>query len=70
VEREPVTSSLINSVGYDPSTHTLEVEFQDGDVYRYAGVPEFLYRGLLVTPSKGAFLHTRILGRFEHRRVD
>lgn len=31
--RTPVASSALASVGYDPSTQTLEVEFRSGRVY-------------------------------------
>ena len=37
--RQPVTSSNLRTVGYDPITRTLEIEFQDGAVYQYDGVP-------------------------------
>ena len=35
VRREPVTSTNIRSVGYDPETSTLEVEFVNAHVYEY-----------------------------------
>jgi hypothetical protein len=68
MDRESVTSSVLASVGFDADTDTLEIEFSSGDVYRYAGVPEFLYRGLMLSASKGVFFNTRIAGRyaFEH----
>lgn len=37
MQRNPVKSSLIKSVGHDPVTNTLEVEFPNG-VYRYPNV--------------------------------
>jgi hypothetical protein len=69
MDREPVASGTLRSVGYDAATQTLEAEFQDGGIFRYAAVPEFLYQGLMLAKSKGAFFNTRILGRYEFERV-
>lgn len=60
MERTPVDSSTIVSAGYDPASHTLEVEFRNGAVYQYSGVPESMYRGLLSPPSHGTYLNTVI----------
>ncbi len=63
--RQPVESSAISSVGFDPVSQTLEVEFRRGQrVYRFFGVPEFLFRGLLAAKSKGHFVATRIADRY------
>ena len=56
MERIPVQSSNLASVGYDPGTATLEVEFLSGAVYQYFGVPESVHEGLLNAPSKGRYL--------------
>jgi len=56
MERIPVQSSNLASVGYGPGTATLEVEFLSGAVYQYFGVPESVYEGLLNAPSKGRYL--------------
>lgn len=53
--RESVASSAISSVGYDPESETLEVEFSSGAVYEYYGVPRKVYRSLMSAPSKGQF---------------
>ena len=64
MEREIVDSTLIKSIGYDTTRSELEVELRSGLVYRYAGVPEFLYRGLALAGSKGTFFNTRIRDRY------
>ena len=69
VDRESVKSSSIRSVGYDPATGALEIEFETGPVYRYEGVPDFLYRGLVAARSKGKFFHTRISNRYPFQEV-
>lgn len=35
MEREPVVSSNIASIGYDENNNILEVEFNNGNVYEY-----------------------------------
>ncbi len=37
--REPVISISIAAVGYDPVRRTLEVEYKNGAIVRYPGVP-------------------------------
>jgi hypothetical protein len=61
--RTPVSSSAVVSVGYDEHA-VLEVEYADGDVYRYYGVPRSLHDQLLDAASIGQFINTRIKGRF------
>lgn len=58
--RIPVTSSDIASVGYNPVTRVLEVEFVKTGVYSYIGVPPELYAELMAAPSKGKFFNKAI----------
>jgi hypothetical protein len=37
--RQPVGSSNLRSVGYDPATRTLEIAFNIGAICQYDGVP-------------------------------
>ena len=67
--REPVASSSIASMGYDPGRSVLEVEFHSGAVYRYYSVPRDVFSGLRQASSKGAFLNRRIRDRFRYARV-
>ena len=69
MKRRSVASSNVSSVGYDPNTGTLEVEFLSGWVYQYYGVPENLYDQMMVAPSKGKFLHMYIKNRFPYSRT-
>ena len=69
MERVPVSSSNIASVGYDPNSLTLEVEFNSGTVYQYFDVPQNVYEALMSTSSKGGFLNNQIKGVFRYARV-
>jgi len=64
MERINVASSNINSIGYDEATNTLEVEFNSGSIYRYSGVPEHEYKGLLSASSKGRYVNAHIKDRY------
>ena len=61
MERQPVSSSNIASVGYDEVSETLEVEFlKTGKVYEYYNVPQFMFERLMQAPSIGIFFNAEI----------
>jgi hypothetical protein len=60
MQRTPVTSSNLKSVGYDPDTRTLEIEFHSGGIYQYSGVPEAVYSGLMSASSHGSYFDSHI----------
>ncbi len=67
--RQPVESSNLKSVGYDPGTKTLEIEFQNGGVYQYHEVPQTVYRELMNADSHGRYFISAIKGAFPFTRV-
>jgi hypothetical protein len=69
MERTPVTSTDICSVGYDIDNQTLEVEFNSGSVYQYANVPLGEYEGLLNADSKGKYFHANIKNRYSYVKL-
>jgi len=69
MERYAVASSNIRSVGYDSQTQTLEVEFLNGSIYQYYGVPENMYEQMMQQQSKGRFLNTYIKNQYPYSRV-
>jgi len=42
-------------MGYDEVTGELQVQFQNGAIYSYQGVPPEIYQGLVNAPSKGQY---------------
>ena len=60
MERVPVQSGNLVSVGYEPETAILEIEFHRGSIYQYSGVPEDVHRGLMNAGSKGRYFHQNI----------
>lgn len=67
--RIPVTSSNIQSIGYDSQSAILEVEFTSGDIYQYFNVPEHLYQQFLSTSSHGQFLNDYIRYNYRYQKV-
>lgn len=57
MQREKVNSSSVASVGYDADHQTLEIEYKNGKVYQYFGVPEYLYEEIFKTQSIGSFVN-------------
>lgn len=69
MERETVDSSTVLSVGYEPTTSTLEVEFKTGRLYQYYNVPEPIYQQFMASDSKGKFLHAYIKPAYPYSQV-
>ena len=69
MKRIPVASSMIRSAGYDARTHSLELEFTSGHVYRYEDVPEPEYRDLMAAESKGQYVQDNIIDLYPYRKV-
>lgn len=69
MNRDPVPSSNLASVGYDDATQTLEIEFVNGTVYQYYNVAAPLFEQLMQAPSKGQFLNAYIRNAYPFSRV-
>jgi hypothetical protein len=69
MHRQPVQSSNLKSVGYDPATRTLEIEFHDGDVYLYYNVPPVVHRDLLAASSVGQYFDYFIKPTYRFRKM-
>lgn len=69
MQRQPVESSMLRAVGYDPEKRTLEVEFTSGQIYEYYDVPPEIHAGLLRAESLGQYFHAHILDAYAYRRL-
>lgn len=56
MQRRPVRSTSLKSVGYDVATLVLEIEWRNGSLVRYTGVAEPVYQALLPVPGKALFV--------------
>ena len=50
-------------------TETLEVEFVNGRVYQYYGVPDQIHAQFMEAPSKGQFLNYYVKNHYPYSRV-
>ena len=57
-------SSHIYAHDYDPATQTLSIQFVNGQVYKFAGVPQTEYDSFTQASSPGAFFHSKIKGQY------
>lgn len=69
MQRERLDSRSLASIGYDNSTHTLEVEFVNGGVYRYFLVPPSVYAELMASPSIGQHFVAHIRNDYPSKRL-
>jgi len=69
MNRVPVDSSNIASVGYNDNTNTLEIEFNSGHLYQYFDVPKNIYDELLIADSVGKYFHNHIKGIYRYARM-
>ncbi len=69
IEVKPVRSRDLALIGYDNMTSILEVVFRAGGVYRYQGVPENVYQGLMSAPSHGTFFQRHIKAQYPFVKV-
>lgn len=56
----PVVSSNIVSIGHDPDTSELHVEFSNGSKYIYHGISADQHAALVGAKSIGSHLHNQI----------
>ncbi|MFT4925594.1 MAG: hypothetical protein ACI8WB_001687 [Phenylobacterium sp.] len=64
-----VSSSNVESIGYDEDSETLQVTFNNGMTYQYFDVPEQLFDGLCNAGSVGSYLHAHIKGTYRYSKV-
>jgi hypothetical protein len=71
MQRVPVDSRSIASIGYAPEQQVLELEFrQSGEVYQYFDVPAEEHTAFLAADSKGTYLNRHFKPRqYRYHRV-
>jgi hypothetical protein len=69
MEREQVDSRNLVSVGYDEGSETLEVEFKDGNVYQYYGVPPAEHEALGSAESIGGYFSANIRNGYSYAKL-
>jgi KTSC domain len=74
MNRVPVTSSNVSSIGWeaskdDPQVGTLEVQFRSGGTYQYQDVPESAHLELMGAQSIGRHLNQAIINVYTGNRI-
>ena len=69
MDRVSVNSSNVDSVGYNPDSLTLEIEFNSGDIYQYYDVPEYIYDELISAGSVGQYLNQNVKNNYSYDQV-
>lgn len=61
---QTIDSTVLAAAAYDDARAVLEVEFRDGTVYQYRGVPRQTFQDLCRAESKGGYFNRQIRSRF------
>jgi hypothetical protein len=62
-----IESSTLTMIAYDSDHQVLWLQFRDGNIYSYCGIPPEIYDALLSAPSKGRYFNSKIRGQFAHQ---
>lgn len=65
-----VSSSNIESIGYDEQGQLVYVRFLNGSLYTYKGVPLHEFENLRDAPSLGSYLHRNYKNVYPYERVE
>ncbi|NLD48553.1 MAG: KTSC domain-containing protein [Clostridiaceae bacterium] len=68
-EMIPVSSSNIESIGYDDQNEQVYVRFLNGSLYVYKGVPLHEFENLRDAPSLGSYLHRNYKNVYPYERI-
>lgn len=60
-----VDSTNVGKVGYEPDSRTMTVEYKNGFVYSYHGVPQEIYQQSKDAESIGSYISRNVKGRYE-----
>jgi hypothetical protein len=69
METQMVSSTDIESVGYDSSTSTLEIRFHSRGVYHYFNVPLNVYQNLMSASSHGKYFAAHIKNVYRYTKI-
>lgn len=75
MERTPVKSSNVASIGYHEPTKKMEVEFhgksgKPNTIYEHHGVPSEMHADFMAADSHGKFYNENFRGKFNYKRLE
>jgi len=69
MEFTAVESTQISQIGYDEETLEAQVEFSNGSVYRYTGVPKDVIDGIINAGSPGRAFNATLKWGYSYQKV-
>jgi hypothetical protein len=69
LKKIPVESEAVRSIGYDPRSRVLQIEFENGAIYHYRDVPESEWQALMQAESIGRFVTYRIKASYRYELI-
>ena len=66
---QPVSSTNLAAIGYDASSQNLYIQWKDGRISVYEGVPSLIVSDLQNASSPGWAFNETIKDRYKHRYV-
>lgn len=70
MELQAVTSSNINSIGYNPEGRKMYVKFNHGGTWEYVGVPPEVYAEMCGAESVGKYFADHVKGKFPGQKQE
>ena len=69
-EMKQVTSSNIESIGYDEENQEVYLRFLNASLYVYKGVPQHEHQNLMEAPSQGSYLNRNFKNVYPYERIE
>ena len=69
MEKIPVQSPNLATIGYNSETETLEIEFLNGSIYEYKNVSQSIYNELMSAPSHGSYFNHEIRSTYPYEKI-
>ena len=70
MERQPVKSRILRSVGYDDTAKNLEIEFQNGLIYQFSDVPPKIHKELMRSEPIGKYFTDKVRTKFHSKQLE
>ncbi len=69
MKRKIVSSSMMASIGYNPESKILEIEFNSGTIWQYYDVPKSEFNKMNKADSLGKYFLDNIKDCYEESRI-
>ena len=69
MERQPVKSRILRSVGYDGTAKSLEIEFQNNLIYQFTDVPPKVFKDLMSSDTIGKYFTDKVRTKFHSKQI-